>query len=373
MMTKRSARISVLGLALAAAVAVATAGTAAPERIAGRETKRQRALDQVVAAGVPGAVLLVREGDRTIRLTSGFGNRASKSPIRASDRFRIGSVTKTFVATVVLQLAGERKLSLEDSLEHWLPAMVPNGQRITVRRLLNMTSGLYDYTNDPRIARPYLAGNFGYVWTPRRLIGIAVSHKPLFAPGTSWAYCNTCYVVLGLIVEQATGHSIGAELNRRIFTPLHLRATTFDTQQRMAEQHSHGYFRDGKQLVDRTLLSPSPAWAAGAIVSTADDVATFFRALYRGRLLRPELLRAMRTTVAAYSQTARYGLGLARFPTRCGTLWGNHGDITGFSTDAWNSKDAQRQFVLFTNLDEESLSKRSSDALDQLRDAAACG
>src|SRR2546430_10663781 len=137
--------VVILLLALAGVAATAsTADAAAPAR----EPKLQRALDRVVAAGVPGAVLLVREGDRTIRLTSGSGNLKSKTPMRAGDRFRVGSITKAFVATVVLQLVGERKLALEDTVERWLPGVVPNGRRITVRRLLNHTSGLFSYGGD---------------------------------------------------------------------------------------------------------------------------------------------------------------------------------------------------------------------------------
>jgi D-alanyl-D-alanine carboxypeptidase len=261
------------------------------------EAKLQRALDRVVAAGAPGMIALVRDGDRTVRLTSGYGNLKTRTPIRATDRFRVGSVTKTFVATVVLQLVAEGKLSLDDTVERWLPGLVPNGDRITVSYLLNMRAGLFDYLNDgdPTVLAPYLKGNFAYAWKPRRLVEIGVSHEPNFAPGTGYRYCNTCYVLLGLIVEKATGDAIETQLRRRIIVPLRPRATSFDTKPRMSGRWAHGYELIGKPpLVDVSVFSPSWGWTAGAVVSTADDVARFYRALFRGRLLRADLLAQSR-------------------------------------------------------------------------------
>jgi CubicO group peptidase (beta-lactamase class C family) len=123
-------------------------GASAARQPAGRAPTLQGALDEVVAAGAPGAIALVRDANRTVRLTSGHGNLKTKTPMRATDRFRIASVTKTFVATVVLQLVAEGKLSLDDTVERWLPGLVPNGRNISVRQLLNMTSGLFDYLVD---------------------------------------------------------------------------------------------------------------------------------------------------------------------------------------------------------------------------------
>lgn len=206
------------------AAALAVPASAASERAAGDNAKLQRALDQVVAAGAPGAVLLVGERRRTIRLTSGDGNLRPRTPIRPGDRFRVGSITKTFVATVVLQLVGERKLALEDTVERWLPGLVPNGKRITLRQLLNHTSGLFDYGGDRR----FVADAYRHPlkdWTPRQIVAIATAHKPRFAPGAGWSYSDTNYYVLGLIVEAATQHSLASELRRRIFVPLRLRAT----------------------------------------------------------------------------------------------------------------------------------------------------
>jgi CubicO group peptidase (beta-lactamase class C family) len=241
-----SARLKIAGLvtlAVATLVAVAVAANPAASRAAPR-AKLQRAVDALAAAGAPGAVALVRDGDRTIRVAGGYGNLAKRTPMRARHRFRVGSSTKTFVAAVVLQLAGEGKLALEDSVERWLPGLVPNGGQITVRQLLNHTSGLADYApdEDEAFIRRVLA-NRRRAWQPRELVAIGTAHPPLFAPGARWSYSNTGYILLGLIVEAAGGNPLGAELQQRIFAPLRLRATSFDTKPRIAGRHAHGYSR----------------------------------------------------------------------------------------------------------------------------------
>ncbi len=359
---------------LCAVVQRATA--AAPD-----QASLQEALDRLVAAGVPGAVLLVRDGNRTIRLASGYSVVAGRVRARPDDRFRIGSVTKTFVSTVVLELAGEGKLKLDDTVEHVLPGKLRGGEGITVRQLLQQTSGLHDYLADPRIFRPYLNGNVRYAWTPSRLLAIANEHKPDFRAGARWEYSNTNYLVLGLIVEAVTGNSVASELKRRIFDRAGLRATTFDTQPTIAGRHMHGYFRLNKRLTDLSVLSPSAGWAAGAIVSTADDVARFYRALLRGRLLRADLLRQMESTVPMGLASNGYGLGLwrtgtmalSRTPFACGAAWGHNGDWIGYNTNAFNSKDGRRQFVLFVNRDEEAFTPRISKAIFAVGRKAYCG
>jgi D-alanyl-D-alanine carboxypeptidase len=338
-------RISILGL-LVVGTALAVPTAAAPGRGATDEATLQRALDELVAAGAPGAVALVREGDRTIRLTSGYGNLKTKTPMRATDRFRIGSITKTFVATVVLQLVGDRKLRLTDSVERWLPGLVPNGRAITVRQLLNHTSGLFSYDED----REFLAAadrDLLRKWTPRELVAIATAHEPRFAPGAGWSYSGTGYIVLGLIVEKASGNSLASELRRRIFAPLRLQATSLPTAPRIAGRYAHGYYV--RPLKDVSVGSPSVAWAAGALVSNADDLAEFFRALLRGRLLRPGLLQAMETTIKS-GAGAGHGLGLGAVRLPCGTVWGFSGGVPGYSTHSYSSKDGWRQAVVLVNV-----------------------
>jgi D-alanyl-D-alanine carboxypeptidase len=346
-MTRTHRQLALALVALAAAAPAAPA-SAARDRSAGREAKLQRGVNQIVAAGVPGAVLLVREGRRTTRYTSGRGRLKPTTRMRARDRFRVGSITKPFVATVVLQLVGEHKLTLEDTVERWLPGLVPDGEHISVRQLLNHTSGLFAFGGD----RDFVTQAFQdplRVWTPREIVTIAAAHPPTFAPGTGWSYSDTNYFVLGMIVEAATGNSLAGELHRRIFAPLRLRATSLPTSPGIAGRHAHGYFL--RPLEDVTDGSPSVQWAAGALVSNADDLARFFRALLGGRLLRPDLLQLMKTTVAARQLGARngYGLGLQRVPVACGTLWGHTGGSPGYVADALNSKGGRRQAVVLVN------------------------
>ena len=202
-------RLAVWGAMLAcltAAAAIAASAMATPTTATNTEAAGlQKDVDALVAAGAPGAILLVRDGNRTVRLTAGLGNVARKTPMRPDDHFKIASLTKTYTATVVLQLVGEGKLSLDDTVEQRLPGLVPNGDKITIRQLLNHTSGLSDFEIDPRYLKPYLSGNFGYYWAPRQLVRMGVSHKPLFAPGTRYSYSNTNYVLAQLIVEKVTG------------------------------------------------------------------------------------------------------------------------------------------------------------------------
>jgi D-alanyl-D-alanine carboxypeptidase len=200
---------------------------------------------------------------------------------------------------------------------------------------------------------------------------MAVSHKPLFAPGARHSYSNTNYILAGLVVEAVTGKSLGAELQSRIFQPLDLRATTFPTTPRIAGPHAHGYYVFGKPpATDITGLSPYP-WAGGAIVSTVAEVGDFFRALVSGRLLEPELLNAMKKTVAEGGTAKRYGLGLERFPTSCGNAWGHNGTF-GYVTFAFTSVDGGRQAVLMVNQDVTSLTKRAIPLYFKLLDRAYC-
>jgi len=186
--------------------------------------------------------------------------------MQVENRFKIGSITKTFVATAVLELVRDGTLRLDDTVAHWLPGLVPN-THITVKQLLRHQSGLFDYFEDARATEPYLAGDLGYVWAPRALIKLAASHPPNFPPGTAFSYSNTNYLVLGLIVERATGRSLRQELRRRIFRPLHLSSTRFPTSQRFGPRLAHGYLWSAQDRQDVTAVRQSLAWAAGGVVS----------------------------------------------------------------------------------------------------------
>jgi D-alanyl-D-alanine carboxypeptidase len=360
-------RVALGGLA-AAGVCVALlapAGTAAPP-----PAKLRAALDEAVKQAGYGAIVLVRDGSRTTRLAAGLGRLSPRTPMRPTDRFRVGSVTKTFVSTVLLQLEGEGALSLDDSLERWLPGLVPNGAAITVRRLLNHTSGIYDYTNDPAFFRAVVRDP-ARVWRPRELVAFAVKHRPSFAPGTSWSYSNTNYVLAGLVVRAVTGHAVRDELRDRIFGPLHLRGTTLPAGPVIAGPHAHGYTVQTGSRVDSSNLNPSWAWTAGAIVSTADDLATFYGALLGGRLLRPTQRRELEQTVQIESPTAAYGLGIFSLRLTCGTVWGHNGLVPGYVTNVLSGRRGHRQVVVFTNTDDLDAAEQGN--YRRLIDTAYCG
>ena len=356
MTTKPRILLACLIALLAMGVSPAVAKPTAAANGAGLQSR----LDALVTGGAPGAILLVRGEDGRKRLRAGLAEVATGRAMHPRDRYRIASLAKTYVATVVLQLVGEGKLRLSDSVEKWLPGVVPNGENIRIRHLLGHTSGLFDFENDPRLLAPYLSGNLSHYWSPLERLALATSHEPLYPPGetTKATYSNTNYTVAGLIIEAATGKSLEAQLRRRIFKPLDLDSTTNpDRETTIAGRHAHGYFALGPPpLVDVTEFSPSITGAGGAIVSTVGDVARFYRALVKGRLLRPRLLRAMKRTLPTDSDLpSRYGLGLARYSTRCGAAWGHNGSFPGYWTYAFSSANGNRQIVLMANVEPSAL------------------
>jgi D-alanyl-D-alanine carboxypeptidase len=314
---------------------------------------------RLVRDGAPGALVAVRTPTAFRRAAHGLGQRSPRVPMRTIDRFRVASVTKTFVATVVLQLVAESKLGLDEPVDRLLPGLLPDGGSITIRELLNHTSGLFDYTDDMAWSGQVIAQP-DRRWSPRELVAVAAGHALLFRPGTSWWYSNTNYVVLGLAVEAVTGSTLGDELRNRIFAPLGLAATSFPTDTAIDGPHAHGYAGSGtlpwlppKILIDATtLVSPTSSWAAGALLSNADDVTRFYAALLGGRLVRPDLLAAMRSASLATSGTPwNYGLGLMQFDTACGRALGHLGDTVGYRTAVYARPDGRRVAVAMVNID----------------------
>ena len=373
---------------LATAALVAVSAPAQPAvKTQSNASGLQKDLDALVAAGAPGAILFVRDGGRITSLAAGLGDIARTTPMRTDNHFKIASLTKTYTATVVLQLVGEGKLSLDDTVGRRLPGVVPNGGRITIRQLLNHTSGLADFESNPRYLKPYLSGNFGHYWAPRQLVRMGVSLKPLFVPGAGWSYSNTDYVVAQLIVEKVTGKPLGVELKRRIFQPLGLDQTSYPTKPGLPSPYAHGYRLFGElPLVDVTGLSPSLAPGSGAIVSTVRDVADFYRALLAGKVLEPEQLKAMKQTVSERTGKPAasgpgYGLGIARSGIARPSVavgvscagWGHSGELAGYDVSSAFSEDGRRQAVLMINQDASTLAKDALPLYYRLIDKAFCG
>jgi D-alanyl-D-alanine carboxypeptidase len=259
----------------------------------------QRLLDSLVAAGAPGAAAWVQGEDGSLQAAGGVADISTGRPMEARLRFRAGSLTKSLVATIVLQLVAEGRLSLADTLEHWLPKILPYGDQVTIRQLLGHTSGVpQDWATIERTLYGSRQGRFRS-WSPQALVALVAGRPPSFPPGTAWSYSNTGYILLGLLVETAGGATLAQELQRRIVEPLGLRSTYLPGDAReipgpMSRGYSlpvgpRGEVLDGP-LLDFTAQNPSWAWAAGALVSDLEDLVGFFRALLGGRLLPPGLL-----------------------------------------------------------------------------------
>ncbi|GAB3449519.1 serine hydrolase domain-containing protein [Actinophytocola sediminis] len=319
---------------------------------ASASTGIQQELDQMVAAGTPGVVLTVVRGKNRWRAEAGVSDVDTNGPLPRDGRFRAGSITKTMVATVLLQLVHEGKLALTDTLGELLPGMVPGDDGVRVEQLLNHTSGLADYINAPEFADP--AHYTSRTYSPARLIQLAntLEHG---APGIEWAYSNTNYILLGMLVERVTGHTLSQELRWRVFLPAGMFRSDLPTStQFLAGPHASGYYRiDPAPRFELTELNPSFAWAAYGVVSTATDIQRFYHALFTGKLLPPALVQRMHEDAPATNNPAwpRYGLGIEEMHTTCGvTLWGHTGAIPGYQTYAFATLDGKREIVVSANL-----------------------
>ncbi len=363
--TVRTATIAaVASLVIGALVTPAVAGTAPGP---GEHRRTQQAIEAAVREGVPGVVAQARERNGAWSGTAGVGNLRTGRERLPQDRYRVGSITKTFTATVLLQLEAEGRLDLDDTVESVLPGVVRgsghDGRRITLRQLLNHTSGIYDYTRDKDFGEKVFGDGFlrhRYdTWTPRQLVAFAMRHQPDFSPGTDWKYSNTNYILAGMAVEKVTGRSYAAEIGRRILRPLRLRATSLPgTDARVPGPASRAYAKlsadPAAKIHDVTALNPSIAGAAGEMISDSDDLQRFYRALLKGGLLPPLQLKEMTTTVATDPQRpdARYGLGLMQLKLSCGKdVWGHGGGIHGSVSEAVTTRDASHSLAMNFNGD----------------------
>jgi D-alanyl-D-alanine carboxypeptidase len=323
------------------------AENAGPDRVA-----LQQALDQVVATGATAALARLDSPGGSWRGASGVTVLGRPAPAPANGRFRAGSITKTFVATVVLQLVGEGRLRLTDTLERWLPGAIPNGAQITIRQLLQHTSGVFDYTNALFESIEDVLDARYRTFRPAELVALAAARPPVFEPGTSWEYSNTNYILLGMIVRRVTGRPYAAEVARRILHPLGLHGTELPgTDTAIHGPHAHGYLpldRDGEVVpVDFTELNPSMAQSAGELVSTTADLNRFYRCLLGGRLLRPAQLAEM---LGPPAEELGYGLGIYPQPLPGGpTVWGHTGGIFGYVTFSFSTLDAATQLTVSVN------------------------
>ncbi|MFI5619652.1 serine hydrolase domain-containing protein [Streptomyces sp. NPDC051567] len=330
----------------------------------------------------PGALAtLVGRDGRTRHYTAGVADLETKAKVPVNGQVRVGSNTKTFTAVVVLQLVGEGKVALDTPIERYLPGLIKgegiDGRNITVRQLLQHTSGLPNYT-DHLTGLTDTEGRHTY-YQPRTLLDIGLAHKAEFEPGTRWKYSNTNTIVAGLMIEKVTGRPLAEEIDRRVIQRAGLRDTYFPAvgERGIRKAHPEGYFatRPGGPLEKITELDPSWGWAAGQIVSTPADLNRFFTALAGGKLVGAAQLAEMRTTVdssAGMWPGARYGLGVVSTPLSCGGLaWGHGGDIPGYQTRSGVTDDG-RAFSVAVTADPAPFGQQSHDRVLGLVDSALC-
>lgn len=315
-----------------------------------RAVEIQSDLDGLTRSSVVGSIATLDDGTTTAVMTSGVPNRTNGDSIGKNDRVRIGSVTKTFTASLVLQLVAEGKVDLDAPIEQYLPGLLhgsdmdgsdmdgsgTDGSAITVRQLLQHRSGLPEFAGEPG-ADEWIAANEDRTLTPSAAVAIALGKPAQFVPGTSFVYTNTNYIVLGMLVESVTGRSYADELQSRILDPLDLEDTYLPAagERDIRGDHLTGYQDLDGGLTDVSRTEPSIPWSAGAMVSTGTDLNAFWRALLDGQVVPAEQLAEMTTPQvgATEAEGLGYGMGVGATELPCGvTYTGHSGGIYGYYT-----------------------------------------
>lgn len=382
----RSRRLVAAGACAVALLAVPACGSeTAPQTTPGPEVRE--ALETLVRAGFPGAqaVITTPAGERTV--TAGVGDLASGAPIPDGAFVRIGSNTKSFVATVLLQLVAEGRVELDAPVERYLPGVVHgngnDGTRVTVRQLLQHTSGLPEYLASGDPSKPTDPGSpqldiateaaRRQHFTPAELVRIAMSMPPQYEPGARAVYTNTNYVLLGMLIERVTGHPTAAEIATRILEPLGLHDTYVPAagDSGLRAPHSRGYQEIDGTRVYFTELDPSWADTAGDMIATGADLNRFFTALLDGKLLPAAQFAEMRRTVPFDRMpTAGYGLGLIQRTASCGDqVTGHGGSIPGFGTHTGVTAEGVAVTLVVNELPR---SEEQAKLVDQAFDTIVC-
>ena len=328
----------------------ATSRSAAAARVAPKDSIRirlQSLLDSLrQSAAFPGATLAVALPDaEVIAVAAGFSDTTRKTAMRTSDKLLQGSVGKTYVAAVAMQLVGEGKLDLDAPISRYLGdepwfSRLPNARHITVRQLMNHTSGLVRYEFQPAAAAALRATPFRE-WTPVDRLTLIFDTAAPFAAGEGWEYSDTNYIVLGMIIERLTRQPYYTELRRRILQPLALRNTIPSDRPELpglvvgyagAGNELGGY--DASMEGGRLRINPQFEWTGGGIASTTADLARWAKLLYEGKAFPSELLPRMLDGVPAkLGPNTRYGLGVILRETRLGPIYGHSGFFPGYATE----------------------------------------
>jgi D-alanyl-D-alanine carboxypeptidase len=342
----------------------------------------QKAFQAVVDAAakklmVPGAMVLLRTPQGNFTAAVGTTELGAQTPPAANTHFRIASNTKTMTAALIVLLAQDGKLKFSDPVSSYVPG-VPNGENITLAQLLKMRSGLYGYTADPALAAT-MDADPGKAWTPQEVLDIAFRHQPQFAPDASYEYSNTNYALLGLVAEKVGGRPLAKQFQERLFGPVGLTQTSLpaaaDTS--MPAPYSHGYMYGGSfyaladdpypadmqaaaqagtlQPIDYTNQNSSYATAAGGAISTANDLATWMKALVSGNVFNADYHQQWLTSLQAEDPDApdgqKYGFGISyqRFGPNAAMFY-HGGELPGFNSFMGYDPDSDVALIIWTNL-----------------------
>ena len=386
---RRSVVWRVLAVPVVAAIALGAAGGAASAAPSKGEAESLKSRAQgLVEAGYPAALAAVSDSKgESAGVAVGKGSLETGQAPPMDGEVRIGSNTKTFVAVVVMQLVQEGKVGLDEPIETYLPGLIKgegiDGSKITVRQLLQHTSGLPEYTDTTPGSGDIFQVKDHYI-PPRDLLGTALGKPAAFEPGTQWKYTNTNYIVLGMLVERVSQRPVGEQIDERIVKKLGLSHTYFPApgEEKIRGTHPQGYHLSAEgKLEDITEMDPAWGWAAGAMVSTPSELNTFFQAVLDGRLLTQSSIDEMKKGVDTDKAGVVYGLGLIGRSLSCGgTAWGHGGDIAGYHTRGGVGPDGTAVTVAVTALptaiadqnNPESSAKEKAGKVDEAVDAALC-
>jgi len=324
----------------------------------------QAKLDEWHKAGkFPGATLgVVLPDGESFGLAVGYSDREARTPMKANDRMLAGSVGKTFAAATALQLVKEGKIGLEDKVEKYLGAepwfpRLPNAKDITVRQLMNHTSGLVRYEFKPQFTKD-LTANPEKAWTPAELVAYLLDEKRPFEAGKGWDYSDTNYIVLGMIIEKVTGRKFYDEASRRLLKPLKLKDTIPQdglklkgVVQGYAGPNNPFGGKDAMIQEGRFTINPQFEWTGGGFASTAQDLARWAKMMYEGRAYSPDLLPEVLDGVSApmLGRETRYGLGVIVRKTQAGTSYGHSGFFPGYMTDMMYFPDSKIAIAVQVN------------------------
>jgi D-alanyl-D-alanine carboxypeptidase len=373
---------SVLPVMLAAQVLGAAAcdgedpAPPAPDLDAAEIAQIEALADDLVARGVPGVALVIQAGGQTVKIARGVQDLDSGAPMTTDHHIRFGSVAKSLLAAVTLQLVDEGKLRLSDTIESLLPGMVAGNSHATVEQVLRLQSGIFDHVNDPRYLEPYLGGNFEHSYSPEQLLALSNDHPPLFAPGEQFMYSNVNYVIVGLIIQKLTGMPLADAVAQRITGPLGMSQSTMPLISAMDAPFAHGYLAGMGPLLDVTGISASSTFGHGNLVATPADVNRFYAALVAGQVVKAAALPAMFTPDARIATS--YGMGIwtiNNLPGACGAWIGHDAATAGYDTASYARLDGRRQIsVVATSLTMEDTvgDAAAQQAWGNLVIAAAC-